>query len=55
LARELEQAPVKLVAAADIHLTLVPPWNETSISEAVERLHVTVGRFVSIRRGPQGY
>ena len=45
LARELEQAPVKLVAAADIHLTLVPPWNETSISEAVEKLRVTVGRF----------
>jgi RNA 2',3'-cyclic 3'-phosphodiesterase len=45
LARELEQAPVKLVAAADIHLTLVPPWNETSISEAIEKLRVTVGRF----------
>jgi hypothetical protein len=45
LARELEQAPVKLVVAADIHLTLVPPWNETSTSEAIEKLRVTVGRF----------
>jgi 2'-5' RNA ligase len=45
LARELEQAPVKLIAPADIHLTLVPPWNEDSISEAVEKLRVTVGRF----------
>ena len=41
LARELEQAPVKLMAPADIHLTLVPPWNKTSIPEVVEKLRVT--------------
>jgi 2'-5' RNA ligase len=37
-ARELERFPVRLIAPADIHLTLVPPWNEVSIPDAVEKL-----------------
>jgi 2'-5' RNA ligase len=38
VARELERFPVRLIAPADIHLTLVPPWNESSIPDAVEKL-----------------
>jgi len=34
----LEQFSVRLVPPADIHLTLVPPWNEVSISNAVAKL-----------------
>jgi 2'-5' RNA ligase len=33
------------VAPADIHLTLVPPWNEVSPAEAVEKLRRVVDRF----------
>jgi 2'-5' RNA ligase len=36
--RDLEQFSVRLVAPADIHLTLVPPWNEVSIPDAVAKL-----------------
>jgi len=36
--RVLERFPVRLIAPADIHLTLVPPWNEASIPQTVERL-----------------
>lgn len=45
LTRDLEQFPVRFVPTADIHLTLVPPWNETSIPEVVERLRLTADRF----------
>jgi 2'-5' RNA ligase len=38
MARELERFPVRLIAPADIHLTLVPPWNEVSIPDAVGKL-----------------
>jgi 2'-5' RNA ligase len=38
LARPLERFPVRLIAAADIHLTLVPPWLETDIPEVVAKL-----------------
>jgi 2'-5' RNA ligase len=38
MARELERFAVRLIAPADIHLTLVPPWNETSIPAAIEKL-----------------
>ena len=34
----LEQFSVGLVPPADIHLTLVPPWNEVSIADAVAKL-----------------
>lgn len=45
IARGLEHFRVKLVAPADIHLTLVPPWNELSIPAAVEKLRRVVSRF----------
>ena len=37
-AKELERFPVRLIAPADIHLALVPPWNEVSIPDAVAKL-----------------
>jgi len=43
--RDLEQFSVRPVAPADIHLTLVPPWNEVSPAEAVEKLCRVVDRF----------
>jgi 2'-5' RNA ligase len=43
--RDLEQFSVRPVAPADIHLTLVPPWNEVSPAEAVEKLRRVVDRF----------
>ena len=45
MARVLEGAPVKRVAQADIHLTLVPPWNESSLSAAAETLRRAVVDF----------
>jgi len=45
MARELERFPVRLIAAADIHLTLVPPWNEVSIPDAVGKLGRIADRF----------
>ena len=36
--KELERFSVRLMPPADIHLTLVPPWNEVSISDAVAKL-----------------
>ncbi len=44
-AAALEQLPVRLVTPADIHLTLVPPWNEASIPDAIEKLGRVAGRF----------
>jgi len=38
MARVLEQLPVRVIAADDIHLTLVPPWQEPSIPAAIEKL-----------------
>jgi 2'-5' RNA ligase len=38
VAGELAQLPVRLVPSADIHLTLVPPWNEESIPDAISKL-----------------
>jgi 2'-5' RNA ligase len=45
MARGLERFPVRLVAPVDIHLTLVPPWNETSIPNAVEKLRRMADNF----------
>jgi 2'-5' RNA ligase len=45
LARTLECFAVRLVAPADIHLTLVPPWDEPAPSEAIEKLRVVAGQF----------
>jgi 2'-5' RNA ligase len=45
LARVLNQSNVRLVSAADVHLTLVPPWNEICIPEAVETLRRVASGF----------
>ena len=49
LAKALEKLPVRLVKPADIHLTLVPPWNEASIPDAIEKLSRVAGRFGDFR------
>jgi 2'-5' RNA ligase len=60
MARELERFPVRLIAPGDIHLTLVPPWSETSIPAAIEKLRGVAERsapftlaFQSIDYGPE--
>ncbi|VFU16630.1 protein of unknown function (plasmid) [Methylocella tundrae] len=47
IARSLEIYPVRLIRAADIHLTLVPPWTETNIADAVEGLRHALQPFGS--------
>jgi RNA 2',3'-cyclic 3'-phosphodiesterase len=44
-AAPLKDTSARLVAPADIHLSLVPPWRETMIERAVERLSEASGRF----------
>jgi hypothetical protein len=46
LARPLERHGARVVSSADIHLTLVPPWNETRITEAIETLRSAFPRFL---------
>lgn len=46
-AHDLKRFPVRLIAPVDIHLTLVPPWNEGSIPQAVERLRRVAEQCVS--------
>ena len=43
--RELKSFPVRLIAPADIHLTLVPPWNDVSIPDAARKLRRVADRF----------
>lgn len=43
IAKALEKFSVRLIAAADIHLTLVPPWNESSHAQAIEKLRAAAG------------
>ena len=38
LARGLERFPTRFVPSEDIHLTLVPPWDDSSIPDAIEKL-----------------
>ena len=45
MTRGLERFRVRLIAPGDIHLTLVPPWSEASISEAVEKLRQVVDKY----------
>jgi 2'-5' RNA ligase len=45
LSAALEQSSVRPVVPTDIHLTLVPPWNETSIPDAIEKLGRIAGTF----------
>jgi RNA 2',3'-cyclic 3'-phosphodiesterase len=60
LAKKIESVPLRLVPEGDIHLTLVPPWNETSIPAAVEKLGRALAgfdrfhlSFESLRYGPE--
>jgi hypothetical protein len=45
LAEQIESVPLRRVAENDIHLTLVPPWNETSLPHAVEKLRRALAGF----------
>ena len=49
LAATLEKLPVRPVAPADIHLTLVPPWNETCIPDAIAKLGCAGKNFGAFR------
>jgi RNA 2',3'-cyclic 3'-phosphodiesterase len=42
LAQCVEPSPRRLVPADDIHLTLVPPWSDASIPDAVAKLRETL-------------
>lgn len=60
IARPLEQFSIRSIAPADIHLTLVPPWNEPTIQDAIERLRCVARAHSSfnlelrqVRYGPQ--
>jgi 2'-5' RNA ligase len=61
LAEQIENIPLRLVPEGDIHLTLVPPWNETCIPDAVKKLGNALAGFehfpLSFERlcyGPEG-
>ncbi len=45
LAQGLERFDVRRISAADLHLTLVPPWNAESIPQVVEKLRRAVVNF----------
>ncbi len=60
MAGDLERLRVRLIAPDDIHLTLVPPWSETSVPGAIEKLRGVAGKatpfnlaFVHLSYGPQ--
>jgi 2'-5' RNA ligase len=60
MVRSLQRLHARLVAPADIHLTLVPPWNETDIDSAVAILGKVAATaapftlaFVRLGYGPQ--
>jgi hypothetical protein len=38
--KRLEGPSVRLVAPADVHLTLIPPWREASVPAAIEKLRL---------------
>lgn len=46
MVRVPERFAVRRIAPADIHLTLVPPWKETSIPAAIEKLRGAADRAV---------
>jgi 2'-5' RNA ligase len=45
LAGELRGTRARLVATSDIHLTLVPPWQEVSLDQAIGSLRKVAGMF----------
>jgi 2'-5' RNA ligase len=46
---DLHEPSVRPVAPSDMHLTLVPPWREASIPEAIEKLRLVAGGFAASR------
>lgn len=44
-AAELRETRARLVAASDFHLTLVPPWQEVLIDQAIGKLRLVAGMF----------
>jgi RNA 2',3'-cyclic 3'-phosphodiesterase len=42
IARPLERFAVRPIAKEDTHLTLVPPWNEPAVPNAIEKLCLAV-------------
>lgn len=49
IARSLERFGVRPIAKDDIHLTLVPPWNEPAVSDAIEKLRRVVEGHCAFR------
>jgi 2'-5' RNA ligase len=45
LAEQIESVPLRRVPEGDIHLTLVPPWNETSVPATIEKLGRALAGF----------
>jgi 2'-5' RNA ligase len=43
LVQDLDRTAVRPVSTADIHLTLVPPWNEACVADAIDKLRVVAG------------
>jgi RNA 2',3'-cyclic 3'-phosphodiesterase len=44
-ARGLERSPNRFVPCGDIHLTLLPPWNERSVLDVIEKLRTISSRL----------
>jgi 2'-5' RNA ligase len=40
-----QSAWIETMDPADFHITLVPPWDEPSVEEAIDRLRSVAGRF----------
>ena len=49
IARPLERFSVHPIAKEDPHLTLVPPWNEDAVPNAIEKLRLAVGSHYAFR------
>jgi len=57
LAATLKETPARRVAAPDIHLTLVPPWQERSTDQAIGKLRQVAAKFMpfTLKRQHLGY
>lgn len=49
IVRPLERFAVRPVAKEDTHLTLVPPWNEPAVPNAIEKLRLAVESHYAFR------
>ena len=45
MAQQLKADCIRLVPDSDIHLTLVPPWNEINVVDAIDKLRRTICDF----------